>query len=141
MIDTTQFRKDFPAFADTTTYTEAAIRLWLSVAVNLVNADRWGALYDLGVELLTAHQLALGARDTATVTGGGIPGVVQGIQTSAAVDKVSYGSDAGSVTLEGGGWYNMTTYGIRFLQLARWMGSGGYQTPPGCSPGPAVVIP
>lgn len=127
MIDTTQFRKDFPAFADTTAYTEAAIRLWLSVAVNMVNEDRWGALYNLGLELVVAHHLVLAARDEALAAAGAVPGAVQGVVASKAVDKVSVSYDAASVTNSGDGFWNMTSYGIRFRSLAKQFGAGGLQ--------------
>lgn len=125
-MDTTQVRKDFPEFADPAKYPESSVKFWLSIAALTLNADRWGSLLDLGTELFVVHHLVLAARD-ALGGAAGIPGKVEGIVSSKAVDKVSVGYDAGSVSLTDAGFYNMSVYGIRFLQLARMIGAGGIQ--------------
>lgn len=97
----------------------------MTVAVSMVNSTRWGELTDLGVSLVTAHHLALGARDTQLSTAGGIPGQSSAPMSSKAVDKVSASYDTGAVTIQDAGFWNMTSYGIRFISLARMMGAGG----------------
>jgi len=122
-----QFRADFPEFADPTKYSDASVEFWLTVSVSLVNPDRWGVLTDQGIELCTAHHLVLAARDQASASVGGIPGQVNGPQSSKAVDKVSASYDTGAATIDDAGMWNLTTYGVRFLTLARLMGAGGMQ--------------
>lgn len=82
---------------------------------------------DQGIELCTAHHLVLAARDEATAAIGGTPGQVTGPQSSKAVDKVSASYDTGAATIDDAGMWNLTTYGVRYLTLARLMGAGGMQ--------------
>lgn len=126
-MDAAQFRQDFPEFSDTTRYTDAVVDFWLIVAVSLVNECRWGVLTDQGIELVTAHHLALAARDGATGEIGGIPGQMTGPLASKSVDKVSSSYDTGAATIEDGGFWNLTSYGVRYLTLAKLMGMGGIQ--------------
>lgn len=122
-----QFRADFPEFADKTKYPDSLLQMWLTVAVSLVNPVRWMELTNLGMELVTAHHLVLAQRDQAAASVGGSPGEVKGPTTSKSVDKVAVSYDAGAAALDDAGFWNLTTYGIRFLTLARCMGAGGLQ--------------
>jgi hypothetical protein len=126
-LTTAQFRSDFPEFANTTTYPDPSVQLWITVSTSLVNECRWMELTNLGIELVTAHQLVLSARDQLAASVGGIPGEVKGPTTSKSVDKVSVGYDASAVTLDDAGFWAMSAYGLRFLTLARMMGAGGLQ--------------
>lgn len=137
-MDTTQVRTDFPEFTDPAKYPESAVKFWLSVAGLMLNADRWGTLLDVGTELFVAHHLVLAARDAASGAAGGTPGGVQGVVASKTVDKVSVSYDSASVSLTDAGFWNMTSYGIRFLQFARMMGAGGMQVGSGSS-APGIV--
>jgi len=126
-MDAATFRQHFPEFADTTVYPTGTIDFYLGIGRSLLNADRWGETLDYGLELFTAHHLAIVAKDRAAAAGGGAPGAMQGVLTSKTVDKVSASYDSASISLENGGFWNMTSYGLRFLRLARMMGAGGYQ--------------
>lgn len=126
-MDATQFRLDFPEFADETRYKDSAVNFWLGIAEKTLPPDRWCDYLDVGLELFVAHNLALADQRLAAAEVGGTPGQVKGPMTSKAVDKVSAGYDSGAVTLDDGGFFNLTTYGIQFLQLARMIGSGGIQ--------------
>ncbi|WP_175785458.1 DUF4054 domain-containing protein [Burkholderia ambifaria] len=125
-MDIAQFRQSFPEF-DATTYPDSLVQFWLTVAVSLVNADRWGELTDLGVALVTAHHLALALKDQKTAAVGGVPGQVTGPQSSKAIDKVSASYNTEAVAIKDGGFWNATMYGVRYLSLALMMGSGGIQ--------------
>jgi uncharacterized protein DUF4054 len=127
VITPASFRQQFPAFADVDVYDDIQITLFIGVAGNLLDANRWDTLLDYGTALFVAHHLVLAARDEATVAVGGIAGAVQGILTAKAVDKVSASYDASSVSLEDGNFWNMTRYGIEFLRYARQFGAGGFQ--------------
>ncbi|MBY4674292.1 DUF4054 domain-containing protein [Burkholderia multivorans] len=126
-MDVSQFRQSFPEFNDTTTYPDALVQFWMTVAVSLVNADRWGDLTDLGIALVTAHHLALAVKDQKMAAVGGVPGQVSGPQSSKAVDKVSASYDTSAVAIKDGGFWNATMYGVRYLSLAMMMGAGGMQ--------------
>lgn len=126
-MDIAQFRQSFPEFNDTTTYPDSLVQFWMTVAVSLVNADRWRELTDLGVALVTAHHLGLALKDQKTAAVGGVPGQVTGPQSSKAVDKVSASYDTAAVAIKDGGFWNATMYGVRYLSLAQMMGSGGIQ--------------
>lgn len=122
-----QLRSDFPEFADTTKYPDSLIQTWLTVAASLVNADRWVELTDIGIELITAHHLVLSARDQAAAAVGGVPGIMTGPTASKSVDKVSTSYDTAAASLDGAGFWSLSSYGIRYLSLARMMGAGGLQ--------------
>ncbi|KAF1069148.1 MAG: hypothetical protein GAK45_01169 [Pseudomonas citronellolis] len=126
-MDAAKFRQDFSEFVDPDKYPDSVVNFWLSLASVTLPADRWCDYLDAGIELFTAHNLALAAGNQATAAVGGTPGQVKGPLTAKAVDKVSAGYDSGAATLEDGGFFNLTTYGIQFLQLARMIGSGGIQ--------------
>lgn len=126
-MDVTQFRTDFPEFASTDVYPDPTVNLWLGVAQATLPADRWGALLDLGTELFIAHHLAIGAANAKAAAAGGIPGSTGGVVSAKSVDKVSVNYDTTAGTIEGGDFWNRTTYGIEFLRYARMMGTGGMQ--------------
>ncbi|ACR28704.1 DUF4054 domain-containing protein [Burkholderia glumae] len=126
-MDIAQFRQTFPEFGDATQYSDVVVQIWLTVAVSLVNPLRWCELTDIGVGLVTAHHLALAARDQKTAAVGGVPGAAAAPQSSKSVDKVSASYDTSAVTLDSAGFWNSTMYGIRYLTLARMMGAGGLQ--------------
>lgn len=126
-MDATQFRTDFPEFTDATTYPDSSVNFWLNVASISLPECRWGAWWGLGQELFTAHHLVLAAQAVDDASLGITPGGVDGPATAKAVDKVSVSMDASAVTLEDGGFWNMTRYGIQLLQFARMVGTGGIQ--------------
>jgi hypothetical protein len=122
-----QLRSDFPEFSDATTYPDSLVQTWLTVATSLVNADRWVELTNIGIELVTAHHLALSVRDQTAAAVGGVPGTMTGPTSAKAVDKVSTSYDTGAAALDGAGFWALTSYGIRYLSLARMFGAGGLQ--------------
>lgn len=126
-MDAPTFRQDFPEFADTTAYPNGTVNFYLGLGVKLLPADRWQDVLDYGLELFTAHHLAIATRDQQTAAIGGVPGVMTGPQTSKTVDKVSVSYDTNAATYEDAGFWNMSSYGVRFWQLARMVGAGGVQ--------------
>jgi hypothetical protein len=125
-VDKAQFRADFPEFASTTDYTNAMLDFWSSIADKVVSLDKWGTLFTQGASLFVAHNLVLQRRNI-NAASGGVPGNQTGMQSSKAVGRVSVGYDNGDVALENGGAFNLTTYGMQYLQLARMIGVGGVQ--------------
>lgn len=126
-VTPSQLRSDFPEFADTSQYPDAIVQTWLIVAASLVNADRWMELTNIGIELVTAHHLALSARDQKAAAVGNVPGTMTGPTASKSVDKVSTSYDTSAASLDGAGFWSLTSYGMRYLSLARMMGAGGMQ--------------
>ena len=129
-----QFRSDYPEFQDTEAYPDSAVNYWLAFAYNFLNTRRWGQSIDLGAELMTAHNLTLEARAQAEALNGMPPGGQVGPLNSKSVDKVSAGYDTAAGTQEGGGHWNLTIYGTRFLRLARMFGAGPVQIGIGITP-------
>lgn len=125
-ITPAQFRLDFPEFANATTYPDSLINFWLGVSTSLLIPCIWLDLLNYGTELFVAHQLALSAQRQAAAAVGGVPGTSVGMTTSKAVDKVSVGFDTASVALNNAGYYNLTSYGIQFYQMAQIVGSKGF---------------
>lgn len=126
-MDPTAFRAAFPEFTNPGLYPDAMVSAWITVATSLVNADRWMELTNLGIQLVTAHHLTLGARDQNAAAIGGVPGIMTGPTNAKSVDKVSTSYDTAAATLEDGGFWNLTSYGVRYLSLARMFGAGGMQ--------------
>lgn len=123
-----QFRQDFPEFSDGAVYTDASITFWANVADSLLNANRWGDLLLFGTELFVAHNIVLEEIDkTAADNAGGIPGMDSGVISSKSAGSVSVSMDTQASIENEGGNYNLTTYGTRFLRLARLKGIGGLQ--------------
>jgi len=126
-VTAASFRTDFPEFASTTTYPDATVNFLAGLSANLLDATRWGALLDYGTELFIAHNLVLSAQSVKSSAAGGVPGASSGLTSSKAVDKVSVSYDTASAAVDGAGNWNLTTYGTRYIQLARMIGAGGIQ--------------
>lgn len=126
-MDAATFRQQFKEFSDITAYPDDDVDLHLAVGALSLDAGVWGDFHDRGLGLFIAHNLAIGAQDTATSAAGGVPGKVSGPMTSKSVDKVSASYDTKATTYEGAAFWNMTSYGIRLYQLAKLVGAGGRQ--------------
>src|ERR1700749_691592 len=120
------FRQMFREFAEPDITTDDAINLYTGLATNFLDPNRWGATLDYGIALYVAHHIALDQRAVATAQAGGIPGDVRGPSTSKTTDKVAQSYDTKAVTFEDEPVWNMTTYGVRFITLARQFGAGGF---------------
>ena len=134
------FRATFPDFTSTgpTVYPDAEVSFWLGLSANLLDPNRWGALLDYGTMLFMAHNLALSFKSEADAAAGQQAGQVTGALTSASVDKASYSRDASSMMVTDAGHWNLTTYGIRYIQLVKMIGAGPVQVGlPSCGEGPA----
>jgi hypothetical protein len=139
MIDAVTFRGYFPEFADTVKYPDGAVNFWIGVATLMLPTQTWGigsttptnpptTPIDIGAALFVAHNLVLETKNAKVAAGGGIPGSgASGPVSSESVGGVSrsYDTSAG-LNLDGGPW-NLTTYGTRFLFMARLAGKGPVQ--------------
>lgn len=158
MISVEQFRQDLSAFSVATppvdggpSYSNEDVQFWLNIAGIMLNQRRWGpsakdvwpalptdlklTQYDYGCELFVAHNLVLEAQANAAAANGAPPGVTEGPINSKSVDKVSVGYDTQAAIERNAGNWNLTTYGLRFIKLARFLGSGPLQVnTPGLNP-------
>jgi hypothetical protein len=125
--DPPTFRSHFPEFSDETTYPDTQVQFNLDISSASLNANRWGSMLQAGVELFTAHMLALSRYAAVGAAGGGVPGMASGPKSSKSVSKVSVGYDVNITAVEGGGPWNYTIYGQRFFWLLRLIGIGGYE--------------
>lgn len=132
MVTPATFRASFPEFSDATQYPDAQINFWIGISPVYLNASVYtdAQTLDFVTQLFTAHNITISKMNQFAAQVGGVPGSVAGPTTSKTVDKVSYASAAQLVTLENGGAWNLTQYGIQFLQIARMWGSGGRQLMP-----------
>jgi len=140
---------DFPVF-DTSTETDTdlvsvdpnSILFWATVAFAMLNAQRWTAdgdpntvVYNLGLEMFTLHHVTLDILAARDMDMAGVPGVATGVVAgkSAGDVAISYSPQA-TIELDAGHW-NYTSWGSRFIRLARMMGAGPLQVnTPGCNP-------
>lgn len=118
-MNITQFRLDFPLFANTTKYPDAMVTFWSNLAEKQIIEDRWGDIYIQAVELHTAHHLII-ASD-------GNIGKQTGLTNSKSIGDVSVGYDTTSTIELNAGHWNLTTYGRMFIRLARMYGAGCVQ--------------
>jgi hypothetical protein len=135
MLTIAQFRNDFPAFADTTVYPDSALTFWLNVAVLMLNVGRWGAMYNLGLELYMAYNLLVESQNQIVVAIGGQPGIVRGPIASETPGSVSLSYDTNAGLDKDAGIWNMNNYGTRFYHLMRIMGAGPVLVNAGCADG------
>lgn len=126
-LDTAQFRKNFPEFADTARYPDSQITFWGTLAETMVNKCRWGTIWSQGVQLYVAHEITLASSNAATGQNGGVPGGQSGPTASKAVGSVNVSYDTTSAAEKNAGWWNLTSYGKQFYRLMRMMGAGAVQ--------------
>lgn len=117
------FRAAYPAFSDPIAYPDAQIAAWIAVSLIQLDPVRWGDFYYTGVGLYVAHNLLCDRMAARGAVGAGSSGVLAAKSVGGA--SVSYNTGLG--LLEGAGAWNLTNYGVRYLQLARMMGMGGMQ--------------
>jgi hypothetical protein len=122
------FRRTFPAFADVSVYPEEQVRFWVDIATvgGVIDPQRWGQFYDIGLRLYVAHNLAL-ERMAARQTSRGFAPVGTGIISSRSVGPVSVSYDVEFGSEADGGHWNLTSYGSRFLSLLRTAGAAPIQ--------------
>lgn len=125
-ITVEQFRERFTAFKDPAEYPDGQIEYWLRLAACMVSPGSWGCLWELGIGLWAAHELA--KMKMAEQAGLGEPSGLMGIVQSKSVGpvSVSYNTNLG-VEDPAAGHYNLTLYGRQFWHYARLMGMGPMQ--------------
>jgi hypothetical protein len=124
-ITVADFRGLFPEFEDSSVYLDEVVQPWLTIATSLLDPNRWGAMYGMGIALFTAHELALDRQAMITASRGGVPGLGVGAMTSKSINGVSVSYNPSLASMTNAGDFNLTTYGMRFIRFAYMFGSGG----------------
>ena len=123
-VTTDSFRETFPKFSSAR-FETPSIQFWLDVAGNMLDPSRWNELLDYGTMLFVAHNLAIEAMD-AQAGGAGV-GQIIGPKTAANVDKVGYSRDPSAAMDPANGHWNLSSYGLRFIQLSKLIGAAAVQ--------------
>lgn len=104
-----EFRQLLPEFDDPVKYPDVRIAMYLGIAPQWVDADRWGLSATLGTALFVAHYLTWASLKATDAT-------PRGALTSKKVGDVSNTfADAGSAA--DAGWWNSTKYGRQWWDL------------------------
>lgn len=122
LFDVEEFRENFVAFANETTYPDDTLQRFWDVGTNYISNDTYGCLTEserrLALDLMTAHLTAL----STLILSGQMPYVMQ----SATIDKVSIGlKPPPTDTNEWRWWLNTTPYGMQLLALLEVNSVGG----------------
>jgi len=137
MITAASFVADFPEFGNITLFPTSVINYWINFASLLVNPNIFGGpgditaqsppdnLYDILLELFTAHNLVLEAQAQQTAQAGGLPGLTTGPISTKHVGPVSVSYDVGAGIDPSDAQYNLTIYGTRFINLYKLGGAPG----------------
>lgn len=121
------FRSEFPEFGDTTSYPDAQLNFWASIAEAQVVQRVWCDMFTFGVKLYVAHEVTIATQNVRATANGGSPGQSGGIANSKAVGAVNVAYDFATQSEKDAGWWNRTTYGQQFYRLVRLFGAGAIQ--------------
>lgn len=121
------FRTQFPEFADTEVYTTSDINLWATIAQAQVDVCRWKTLWLTGVSLYVAHEITISVKNKQIANFQGTPGTFGGIANTKTVGSGTIGFDSSTSTEKDAGYWNLTTYGKKYIHLARMFGVGAVQ--------------
>lgn len=121
------FRTNFPEFTDVTAYPDATITFWSNLAEKQVRECVWKDVWSEGVQLYTAHCIAIAKNNTNAAAVGGVPGATSGPANSKTVGSASVSYDTVVASEKNAGWWNTTSYGRQFYALARMYGAGSVQ--------------
>jgi len=119
----------FPEFNDAGRYPFLQRKIWMDIALANFDPCRWGAYYEVGVYLFTAHHLAIFGNQKGKP---GMPGRLPFPMGSKSVGAVSVSYDTS--IMQGQGFWGLTTYGMQYYQLVLLVGTGGVQIGYGALP-------
>jgi len=134
VIDAATLRTNFPEFASTTNYPDPVINFYLGLAYLLLAPAIWNAALPYGVQLFVAHNLVLEFTAQTAAGKGQPPGGQVGMLSGKSAGPLSINWDTGSAAELNAGHWNETTYGQRYIRLARQLATVGIQLGIGCVP-------
>lgn len=117
MITPASFKIRFPEFASTD---DTRVQLFIDDSVLILNEAYWGVKYDLGLNYLTAHYLAIDAKTSAGNVGS------NGQVASKSVDGTSVSYNHAPLANQSDAEYASTSYGQRYLSLRKNLGVPAY---------------
>lgn len=123
IFNVTQFRTQFPAFANSNQFPDTTLQLYWNNAICYVSpiacfGSLQGDCRQFAINLMTAHLTAL----SVIVAGGQLPGIVD----SATIDKISVNLMDPPVNNEWQWWLCTTPYGQQLLALLQGRSTGGF---------------
>lgn len=125
------FRKMFPAFADTTVWPEEMLSMYWDMAAEFIS-PAWcpcrmlnGGALQLALDMMTAHIATLMNPQAAEGGAAGVP-TGGGIVTSASIGAVSVGVAAPPTKDMWEYWLGQTPYGQQLLALLKVKAVGGF---------------
>ena len=124
----TDFRAQFPAFANTTTYPEAVLQQYFNTAGLYVANTNYGWLASVNgtltaLYLLTAHLAQLSTQ----IAAGQTPQIV----TGSGIDKINVTLEPPPAKNAWQFWLQTSPYGSQLLALLQSLSVGGFYTPGG----------
>jgi Protein of unknown function (DUF4054) len=138
MVTYQSFIADYPEFSNAMIFPQSGFNYWANFAMIMLTSV-WGqaapagqpnSLFDIGEELFIAHNLVLEAMNQKSVAVGGIPGLTKGVVSAENAGQVSVSYDTTAGIEEDAGQWNLTTYGIRLIGIARMLGAQPTQIGP-----------
>lgn len=121
------FRETFNEFANPVKYSSGKIQMYLLLAQALININRWGDYYAMGVCLFVAHNCVIDRRNMDENDFDRPSGTQVGPIGSESGGGVGVTYDVGAGIEPGAGHWNLSNYGTRFIQFARLAGAGPVQ--------------
>lgn len=118
-MDIAQFRIVFAEFANTTTYPDSMITFWSNIAENQTDPNLFGDIRTPIVQLYTAHEITLAAKNVKDASFGAFPGDIGGATSSKEVGSSSVSYDTGSSMEKDAGYWNTTEYGKSYMRLIK----------------------
>lgn len=126
-MDIARFRSSLPEFADIVRYPDSQLEFWATFAEHQVDCRRWKHQTYMGVFLYVAHEITIAASNQRSANIGGPPGGLSGPANSKTVGSVTVAYDTQQTAEKDAGYWNLTTYGKKFIHLARIFGVGTVQ--------------
>jgi len=119
----------FPEFTDGGVYPQTQFDAWLPVAIASLNPDRLFRVWSVAVMLFIAHNMVLSARAVKSAATGQVVGDPRGVVTGKSVGDVSISYDSAAVAIQGAGYWNSTSYGMRLYKMFQSYGTGPNYAP------------
>ena len=123
-----QFRSQFPAFANTTTYPQTTLQQYFTTAGLYIANTNYGFLAQAGASLTGLYLLTAHLAQLATlIASGQTPSIV----SASGIDKISVTLEPPPLQNQYQWWLSTTPYGAQLLALLQAQSVGGFYQPGG----------
>lgn len=126
-MDVAQFRLDFPEFADDDVYTDGMCEFWSGLGEQMNSLDVFGSVYNKLIELFTAHNISIQAKNIAVTDVGGVPTGDGGALSTKTVGSITMEYDTASSSVLDAGDFNLTSYGRQYVMIRNMFSCGVMQ--------------